>query len=56
MWQQVLVGTIVAIAVIVVTRKFWKDIKKFKLGDSACSCGSSKCGLGEAKQDCEHRH
>jgi hypothetical protein len=55
MWQEIVVGILVAVSAAFIVRRFWKSFMSHKKAESSCSCGCSRCGAAGTKMDCEGR-
>jgi len=43
MWQEIVVGLLVAVSAGFMARRFWKSFVSSKNSNSPCSCGCSGC-------------
>lgn len=55
MWQEIIVGLLVAASAVFIVRRFWKSFTSYKRNEPACSCDCSRCGAADTKMTCEPR-
>jgi hypothetical protein len=51
MWQQIIVGLIIAAAILFIGIRFWKSVTAAKSGEVCCSCGCSDCGEATSSRE-----
>ncbi len=53
MWQEIIVGLLVAASAIFIGKRFWNNFKGVRTGSTTCGCGCSTCDQGFAStSDC----
>ena len=56
MWQEIVVGLIVAVAVVLLGWRYWKTFSGRNDSRTVCSCGCPQCNsLEGADQECSDR-
>jgi hypothetical protein len=55
MWQEIVVGLLVAVSAVFIIRRFWNSFRSYKTNESSCSCGCTACSVGAVGTDCQTR-